>query len=224
MISQALLESGVLIPGKYGLGFGVSKEPLPSLFASFGCNITVTDQIANEETLKEWEIVVSCKALNDRNICSQELFDNLVEFYNVDMKNIPKSLFEKYDFIWSSWALEHIDTLQDGLDFIYSSLNCLKPGGWAIHTTEYNISSNDHTLVSKPCVYRRCDIEAMKKKLEKDGNYVEFIDFERGDMEFDRYIDKPPYGDSPHINLAVDDLTNATSIIIMVRKGYSSIP
>jgi hypothetical protein len=43
-IAQALYERGVLAPGRRGLGFGVGKEPLVALFASYGCEIVATDQ------------------------------------------------------------------------------------------------------------------------------------------------------------------------------------
>jgi hypothetical protein len=42
-IAQALYERGLLAPGRRGLGFGVGKEPLAALFASYGCTIVATD-------------------------------------------------------------------------------------------------------------------------------------------------------------------------------------
>jgi hypothetical protein len=65
-----------------------------------------------------------------------------------------------YDFLWSSCALEHLGSLDAGLDFVVNAMDLLKPGGTAIHTTEFNLSSDDETLTSGPCViYRRRDID-----------------------------------------------------------------
>jgi hypothetical protein len=40
---QALSESGLLELGKRGLGFGCGEEPIPSLLAACGCEVTMTD-------------------------------------------------------------------------------------------------------------------------------------------------------------------------------------
>ena len=48
------------------------------------------------------------------------------------------------------------------MDFVINSMRVLKPGGVAVHTTEFNLSSNDDTIEARDlCVYRRRDIELL---------------------------------------------------------------
>lgn len=54
-ITQSLWENGYLKPGNKGLVFGVGVEPLPSLFASMGCEILATDLDINEGYSKKWK-------------------------------------------------------------------------------------------------------------------------------------------------------------------------
>jgi hypothetical protein len=53
-ISQCLEERGMLQPGRRGLGFGVGREPLASVFAKRGCAIVATDLAANAATRLGW--------------------------------------------------------------------------------------------------------------------------------------------------------------------------
>ena len=72
-------------------------------------------------------------------------FDSRVQFQPADMRTL-EGLTGKYDFVWSSCALEHLGTLQAGIDFVVKSASMLKPGGVAVHTTEFNVGSNTGTI------------------------------------------------------------------------------
>ena len=48
----------------------------------------------------------------------------------------------RFDFTWSSCALEHLGTLAAGADFVVAQMDCLRPGGVAVHTTEYLVACN----------------------------------------------------------------------------------
>src|SRR5688572_16743837 len=54
LICRALYERGLLQPGMRGLGFAVGCEPLPALFASFGCEIVATDLAADDHRSGKW--------------------------------------------------------------------------------------------------------------------------------------------------------------------------
>ena len=77
---------------------------------------------------------------NDQ-ICPEDEFRRLVDFRYCDMNNISSDLHE-FDFCWSCCALEHLGSLSAGLRFIERSLDTLRPGGWAVHTTEFNLFSD----------------------------------------------------------------------------------
>src|SRR6516162_10212999 len=53
-IAQALSERGMLQPGRRGLGFAVGREPLPALFASYGCEVVATDLDPERAREKNW--------------------------------------------------------------------------------------------------------------------------------------------------------------------------
>ena len=52
------------------------------------------------------------------------------------MNHLPDDL-RGFDFTWSSCALEHLGTLAAGADFVVAQMDCLRPGGVAVHTTEF---------------------------------------------------------------------------------------
>ena len=90
-----------------------------------------------------------------------------VTYQNIDMRDLSSVPKEMFDFSWSSCSFEHLGSLEVGLKFLIHSMDCLKPGGIAVHTTEFNVSSNDATLETGNCViYRRKDIEAFEMRPE----------------------------------------------------------
>jgi SAM-dependent methyltransferase len=197
-ICQALYERGSLQSGKRGLVFGVGKEPLPSLFASLGCNIVATDLSLDEATEQGWcdniqHIESKTEELNERHLCSPDIFAKNVTYREVNMNNIPTDLKE-FDFCWSSCALEHIGGIENGLRFIENSVKTLKPGGIAVHTTEYNLFSIDETLESKGLsLFRRKDIEDVIERLVSNGHYVWPMNWHIGKSLVDNFVDLPPY-------------------------------
>jgi SAM-dependent methyltransferase len=222
-LCQALYERGLLNQGRKGLGFGVGREPLPALFASLGCNVVATDQAPDEAIRGGWQDTRqhadSIAALERPEICATTTFRERVSFEVVDMNNIPAHLARRFDFCWSVCCLEHLGSLEHGLRFIANSLDTLKIGGLAVHTTEFNLSSNAATLESPGLsIYRRCDIEALFKKLEQAGHQVEPLDLTTGTTLVDGYIDSPPYHNEPHLRLQIAGY-NCTSIGLIITRG-----
>ena len=222
-ISQALYERNMLRVGTKGLGFAVGQEPLVSLFAKYGCKILATDldieKTADSSTgwIKTNEHSDSLKDLNRRNICEEEKFNSNAKFMYVDMTDIPKSL-KNYDFCWSACAFEHLGSIQKGKQFIYDMIECLKPGGIAVHTTEYNVSSNIDT-VDNNCdvLFRRCDFEEIADNFKSKGHKLE-LTFSLGNTEYDYYIDKPPYKHDPHLKFQYGDYISTSYGLIIKKK------
>lgn len=224
-MSQALNERGFLKPGKKGMGFAVGNEPLPSAFASLGCEIVATDQSYDiPEAKEEWattdQLCRGKQALNEKEICPPETFDKLVSFREVDMNNIPEDLKQgEFDFIWSSCAFEHIGSIEHGLRFVKESLKCLKPGGMAIHTTEFNCSSNEGTLNTDNLVFfRHRDIQRLISELTAEGYRVEPPDYWMGDSKYDLTPMKDlstPW--APHLKIELGGYI-ATSLLLIIHK------
>lgn len=222
-IYQALLERGLLVRGKKGLGFGVGKEPLVALFASHGCTILATDLEISEAKTHSWvhtnQFAEDLGALNERLICEKSQFQKLVSCKALNMNDIRDEYFRKFDFTWSSCSFEHCGSIDLGLQFIINQMKYLKPGGVAVHTTEFNLSSNEETLESGPTVlFRRKDIEKLQTDLRLLGYTID-IDFTLGTKFIDNYIDIPPYCDEMHLRLLVSKYVTTSIGLIIERDG-----
>ncbi|MDX2096610.1 MAG: hypothetical protein SFW36_02445 [Leptolyngbyaceae cyanobacterium bins.59] len=223
-ITQALYERDLLRPGKQGLGFAVGQEPLVSLFASLGCQILATDldtEKAQSGGLVDWvnsnQHAQELADLNQQGICPEAEFRERVSFRFVDMRAIPPDLGQ-FDFIWSSCALEHLGTLELGEKFIFDSLHHLKAGGIAVHTTEYNLSSNRQTVVAGAnVIYRKRDIQGLAKQLRQAGHHVQ-LDFTHNTGWADREVDQLPYKQDIHLRLALEGFV-ATSFGWLIQKS-----
>ncbi|HEY7157570.1 MAG TPA: class I SAM-dependent methyltransferase [Gemmataceae bacterium] len=221
-ICQALSERGMLRPGRRGLGFAVGREPLGSLFASFGCEIVATDLDETKARKKGWmqsqQHAAKLETINERGICPPEAFRRRVSFRPVDMRHIPRDLRD-FDFVWSCCSFEHLGSLRRGERFIYAMTRCLKPGGVAVHTTEFNVLSNTHTIDhSNSNVYRHRDLARMAGRLRRAGHHLE-LDFDLGDQPADWQIDRPPYKQEPHLKFQLDDcLCTSYGLIIEIGR------
>lgn len=220
-ICQALQERQFLRPGMKGLGFAVGTEPLSAFFARMGTRILATDLSTEDATREGWvssdQHTSSRAALNNRNLCGVPEFDDLVDFEFCDMNHIPEKFAGKFDFTWSSCALEHLGSISKGAEFIFNSMNCLRIGGVAVHTTEFNLSSNSNTVEQGGTViFRQKDIEGIGDVLYKLGHEIG-MNWERGQSEIDRFVDVPPYTHNPHLKLQLGEYTT-TSIGLIIRK------
>ncbi len=229
-IAQALHERGALRPGTRGLGFGVGREPLTAAFAESGCMVVATDADSDNAVRQGWittgQFAPDFAALNDRGICPSDIFARNVRQLSVDMRDIPPDLRD-FGFCWSSCALEHLGSIALGSRFVQRSLDCLVPGGIAVHTTEFNVFSNDETLDDDEfaVIYRRRDLEALVRDLERAGHTVEPLDLDLGTRPADTYIDPGPfyceksYGKGlPHLKLLLRGFVT-TSVGLIIRKA-----
>lgn len=221
-ICQALEERGLLKPGKKGLGFAVGTEPLPALFAKYGVEITATDidPVLGEQ--KGWtnqdQLCYGVDTLNTKGICPEDEFKKLVSYRAVDMNHIPEDL-KNFDFTWSACAFEHLGSIDLGLAFVKDQMKTLKPGGWAIHTSEYNVSSDDDTFETEGVVvFRQKDYRKVAEELRAEGHFVAELDFSLGWLPSDFYVDLPPYKNIPHTRLQLGRYVSTSFCLIIQKK------
>ncbi|MBI3416694.1 MAG: tetratricopeptide repeat protein [Verrucomicrobia bacterium] len=228
-IVRALRERGLLTPASKGLGFGTGREHLVAYFAKHGCEILATDLDHTTAAQRGWvdtnQHSSSVQNLFIEGICDYAEFARLVQFRTVDMNQIPADLMAgQFDFTWSTCSFEHLGSIEHGREFLLNQMRCLKPGGVAVHTTEFNLSSNDATLESGETVlYRRRDIEEIASAIAAEhGIAVSRIElnFDPGSGPVDRYIDVPPYSTHPQLNHLKLLLGNfvCTSIGLLFQK------
>jgi hypothetical protein len=221
-IGQALDERGFLAPGKRGLGFAVGREPLASYFAGRGCRILATD-LAPEASEPGWietgQHAASKDAIHYPVLVGREDFDRNVQFQHADMRTL-EGLTPGHDFLWSSCALEHLGSLEAGVEFVVQSARLLAPGGLAVHTTEFNVRSDAATLeTGGSVIYRRRDILALGERLASLGLRLAEPDFDVGDHRFDLDYDTFPYAQSgkPHLKLELGGHI-CTSMLLIIEK------
>ena len=224
-IAQALHERGMLAPGRRGLGFGVGQEPLPALFAGLGCEVVATDtDLAEAQAggwVKEGMYAGSLARLSRPGLCDPLAFGVLVTFRVVDMRRLPSAGdLGEFDFVWSACSLEHLGSLAAGEEFLFGSLRYLKPGGVAVHTTEYNVGSNTATVTTgQSNIYRKKDLQRIAAKLRRRGYSVERFDWSEGSLPCDdRRIAEPyPWKGDVHLKLLLEGFV-ATSVGLIVRR------
>jgi len=219
-ICEALSERGMLQPDRRGLGFGVGREPLVAVFAAAGCQLVATDLQPDRAREAGWtdtgdEYSWGLDGLNDPGLCPPEQFVQRVRYRDVDMNDVPTDL-RGFDFTWSSCALEHLGDLEAGMAFVVNQLQCLAPGGVAVHTTELNLSSDDQTVSAGATVlYRRRDLRALADRLHRQG-YRITLDLTEGDTPVDRHVDVPPFSDT-HLRTTLGEFVT-TSVGLIVEK------
>jgi SAM-dependent methyltransferase len=219
---QVLETAGLLQPGRRGLGFGCGREPLAALMAARGCEVVATDLDAAASAGHGWietdQHAARLDDLNDRGICPPEQFERRVRFLSADMNAIPEAL-SGFDFVWSCCSLEHLGSIEHGLGFVRRAMRCLRPGGIAAHTTEFNLSSNLRTVESRDLsVFRRHDLERLVRDLKREGHSAWPLNFNPGDGPIDRYVDLPPYRSEPHLKLRLDRFV-ITSIGLVIQRA-----
>lgn len=239
-VPQAICERLESLDGSRGLGFGCGEEPLASLFAALGAQVVVTDlapdQVANKGWAETHQHTDSLAKAFKSYIIDEAKFYERVSLRFVDMNDIPRDLDDSFEFCWSVCALEHLGSIQAGLEFIENSLRVLKPGGVAVHTTEFNYTDEPITIDNWPfVVFQASHISALADKLRNRGFEVSDLDFNPGSGLLDKFIDLPPFGfdenwmkvhgaDDPahsthpaHMRLCLDGIPS-TCVGIVIRK------
>jgi len=221
---QALESYNMLREGARGIGFGVGIEPLPAVMAKRGCLVLATEINIEKPNKNGWvkgsSLEDEMRDLNRRGICEPSVFRSRVSYRDVDMNQIPADL-QDFDFVWSCCSLEHVGSMKLSLEFIMNSLRCLKPGGVAVHTTEYNTSSNILTVKNASTVFfRKRDIIEIARTILSAGHDIR-LNLHKGLGKIDKHIDFPPHSEDNHLKLFVTKkgmMLVATSIGLIIRK------
>ncbi len=197
-VLQSLYEGGMLRAGAKGLGFGCGEEPIASYLASRDVRVTVTDLERDRAKALGWtetaEHLGSLDLAFKPDLVDRSRFDRLVSLEVVDMNDVPRRFDGRFDFCWSICALEHLGSIEKGIRFVERAMATLRPGGIAVHTTEFNYMSANETIDGPPTsLFLRRHLLELRDRLEQAGHRVEPLDFDTGSGVLDRFIDLPPY-------------------------------
>ncbi len=236
-IAQAAWEAGALAPGKRALGFAVGQEALPSLFAASGMAVVATDLPAGDARAREWRRTgqhagsdeAALAALFRPGLVEAEAFARNVAFRPADMRRIPAGLLDGgFDLVWSSCAMEHLGGLGEGADFVLSAMRCLRPGGVAVHTTEFNTDAAGGTLRRGTTVlFQRPHLDALAERLAAAGDRLLPLDAGPGTGPLDAFVDLPPFGEAaggpepPHLRLSIRGFPATSAGLVVVKGGLN---
>jgi len=208
--------------GERGIGFGVGEEPMTSALAAMGKKVLATDIGANHSSSKDWDngqLAKSKESLYKPEIVDRDTFDKNVRFMELDMNNLSPIGDELFDLSFSCGSCEHIGGIHKTIEFLINQMKLLKPGGIAVHTTEYNLDSNDDTVnAHNICLLRKQDIDTLKQRIEAQGDLFYDVDYSTGDEPEDLHIDEPPHKFHQHLKLRNLGFVHTSILLVMQKK------
>jgi hypothetical protein len=228
-IMEALDRHHVLRSGQRVLGFGVGREPIVPALAALGVCVVATDQPSAQAGA--WSATgqhaSELDAIRRPSVCPDDRFSRLVSFEPVDMTAIPQHLYG-FDGLWSSCCFEHLGSPDAGFDFVMAAMECLRPGGVAVHTTEFDCADHVDLAVHGSvaagdyvCFYRARDLRRLVRRLRAAGHLVRCNFYVSSSHPSERQIDVQPYTHDPHMRLRVGDRV-ITSFGFEIVKGPRS--
>ncbi|RJF90872.1 hypothetical protein D3876_11875 [Sphingomonas cavernae] len=227
-VLQVLWENGMLEPGRRAIGFGCGEEPIASLLTAMGIDVTITDQGIDAAEKSGWlatsEHTSSLDLAHHPEIVDRQTFDRHASLRSVDMNAIDPDLAD-YDFCWSICAYEHLGSIRNGQDFVVNSMKVLKPGGIAVHTTEFNLDDTRPTHEGVTTVlFQRKHFEQIAERLRSAGDFPAALDFDTGDGPIDTFVDLPPYSFEAHEYLRALELGKSERVahLKLAVSGYPS--
>jgi len=220
-VLRAAEQEGVLAPGRRAAGFGVGREPIPAALAAHGVDVLATDLDASDHEASSWansgQHLSSLEALSVPGIVTDDVLERQVAVRYVDMNAIPDDL-GTFDLVWSCCALEHLGGARAGLEFVLGTLELLRPGGVAVHTTELELTARATTAeYGHIVVYRPSDLDAFAHDVRDRGFAIETNWYVAMETPADRWISPPPFDDAAHLKLVIGDSVS-TSVGLVIQR------
>lgn len=158
---------GLLNRHTMGVGLGVGAEALIFFFARHCGKIIATDLYSSETAWREacYDDFAAIIAQAPLSFDRQRL-----QIINADMRDIPVG-DGSVDLVWSTSSIEHVPTFADLLQTLEEISRVLKPGGYAILTTEYCLSEPPYLLPGVNAL----DAVSLKPLLAALGNHLEIV-------------------------------------------------
>ena len=149
-ICHVLAERSLLEPGRRGPGLRVGREPLVALFAQLGCEVMATDLDPARAEAQGWadglQYAGALAALNEHGLCNPTAFAQRVTYRHVDMNASGRLGGVRLHVVVVRVRAPRIArgrrTVRRASDALPAA------GGSAVHTTEFNLSSDEQTVES----------------------------------------------------------------------------
>jgi len=218
--------------GKKALGFAVGEERTVPFFAKHQVNVVATDLPPNDPQVAGWggthqHMSGAVEAMPRYGHVTKKQMREYVTQEWLDMNQMEKSDVWKtqlgsFDFVWSVCSVEHVGSIKLALEAMINSLQFLKLGGTAVHTTEFNLNQLVDTMDGPGTViFRQSDAESLRACALRKGYEMPEICYDPGDGPIDMTVDLPPYHHDNHLKLFLDNKYISTCIGWSFRKPLS---
>jgi hypothetical protein len=182
-VLQAFYESGVLSPGAKMMGLGVGDEPIPSYLASLGLHVVAADLPG----------VTSRSLVMRPSMIDGDAFDRHVEVSDVDIRRLDDVTLRDFDGIWSCSVLNELQSTEAAAEAVIGAMDTLKPGGVAVHTTEFAFADDHPTQSPGALFFTRKFFQSLTDGLNGRGHSVAPLSFDLGRDALDGYVDLEPF-------------------------------
>ncbi len=167
-VVSILAGAGLIGPGRSAIALGARRERVAALLASRGVHVLATGR-ASDPASAEAERA----QLFYPEILPLEDFDQLIELVALDPERIGSLEQGGFDACWSIGLPDRLGSVAAALDLFKASLAPLRPGGLALHTFAFNLTSDGFTWeLPDLVVLRRRDIEDLAERLQADGHRI----------------------------------------------------
>ncbi len=184
-IVACLVAHSMVEPGRRGLGIETARERVAALVAARGVQVRAVGAGPPDPKLREARRL----QLFHPEAVHIEDFDERVAYDPLEVAQIGGLTEERFDFCWSMGLPDRLGTVQAALDAIEASLVPLRPGGLALHTVGFNLTSDDHTWELPGLVLlRRRDIEALAERLAAQGHRLLPLNLHPGTLPADAEV------------------------------------
>jgi len=212
---HALEDVGMLDGKRIALGLGTGTEPLCFYFSRHCEMVHATDLFADSSNWQEARMSIADAYLQSPFAYRRER----LQFRVMDMRSIDVEP-ESVDFVWSCSSIEHVPDTETYLSIFKGVERALKPGGYLVLTTEFNLLPRsrylpDLILLDEPLlgrIERETNLRLtapVDLTLEDHGYNIPF------DLDYMSLL--PSYHHLPHLWLARGDLL-FTSVLLAFRK------
>jgi SAM-dependent methyltransferase len=211
IIAETLESHGLLAAGYRGIEYGCGSGLVSRYVAAQGANVLATD------------------LLNPSWVGTHSGFGELANLQRVETRVVDMNWLngesgagavevEAFDFSWSICSMDHCGSTWLTKRFLLNQLNCLKPGGLAVHTAEYTISVGLPRSGGTAWL-DWTDMVDLQILMQSLGHELAPIDWNIGDCVEDHMIDMPPYGGPVHLKPEVSGGRWGTCVVFAAKRG-----
>jgi hypothetical protein len=112
---------------------------------------------------------------------------------NLDMRRLDDVTLRGFDACWSCSVLNEMKSPEEAADTAIGAMDVLRPGGVAVHTTDFAFADDMLYSPRGALVFPRAFFERLADGLNGRGHVVTPLSFDLGRHPLDGYVDLEPF-------------------------------